>query len=102
MTTGVKDKRNNWEAYSYSPPSIGDVGVPLPFERTATYRGATDSTGANALEIDRFSYTYGGSGQSPRASRFCSGRSEARSSRRTEAMIQTPEPNTSMIRRPTG
>jgi RHS repeat-associated protein len=55
-----KDKRGNWEAYTYAED--GGV-VTTPLERIAVKRGATDKNGANALEQDFSSYTYGPHGE---------------------------------------
>ncbi|WP_410477871.1 RHS repeat-associated core domain-containing protein [Myxococcus sp. MxC21-1] len=53
-----KDKRGNWEVYSYNTPDAG-----MPAEKTAVYRGASSMAGTDALEEETFQYTDGAQGE---------------------------------------
>jgi RHS repeat-associated protein len=72
----VKDKRNDWRYYDYQRPdggiiSLGDpdagTGLFLPPEEREERLGAVDNLGNGYLEGRKFSFTYGGVGQAPRA-----------------------------------
>lgn len=54
---GVKDKRDNWVAYSYA--DAGVAGFPALREKRVEYRGAQNLDGGAALEVIRNGYVYG-------------------------------------------
>ncbi|WP_309897492.1 RHS repeat-associated core domain-containing protein [Archangium sp.] len=58
-----KDKRDNWEVYEYS---LSAEVIPR-LERTGLKRGASDMTGAGALEEKHFGYTYSNGRQLPQS-----------------------------------
>ncbi|WP_082207339.1 RHS repeat-associated core domain-containing protein [Corallococcus macrosporus] len=53
-----KDKRGNWEVYSYEVPDAG-----MPAEKIAEYKGASSMAGSDALEEETFQYIDGAQGE---------------------------------------
>jgi len=57
----VKNKRDNWEAYTWAAV---DAGFLFPvLEKRGLARGATDKNGSSALETESYAYVYGSAGQ---------------------------------------
>lgn len=58
-----KNKRDNWEAYTWAAV---DAGFSAPvLEKRSLARGATDKNGADALETETYTYVYGSGEQLP-------------------------------------
>jgi hypothetical protein len=72
---GRKDKNDNWRAYDYQRPNDSaivsaadlDAGMYLLPEERLEKVGAKDLNGSGSLENKTFAYSYGSSGQTPRA-----------------------------------
>ncbi len=59
----TKNKRDNWTAFEWAHV---DGGLPRPrLEKRATFFGATDMNGSNALETENYGYVYSGGQQLP-------------------------------------
>ena len=66
VPTGVKDENGNWSNASVVNSSMSSYGFSTPSEVQTISTGAT-SGGALGLDNKSYTYTYGGSGQTPRA-----------------------------------